>query len=167
MNYQKIANDLEQAASELHLFDSAQSNNYRMCAQVIQQLLKERDALIAAADKAGGDEPDWMHPKIQGLIGADARNRIVIDLIWKLIKDPECDLTASDLEYWDTIHDALQEKLTRPQPQADEPVAWVSKTGFRARSDVASPYEYKRMEAWQQAYYVPLFTRPQPQGEKE
>lgn len=75
-------------------------------------LLREAAALLAE-DKAGG-EPDWRHPKIQALIGADARNRIVINLIWQLIEDPECELTASDMEYWDDIHDALKAKLTHP-----------------------------------------------------
>ena len=39
-------------------------------------------------------------------------------MIWQLIEDPECELTASDMEYWDAIHDALKAKLTHPHPQA-------------------------------------------------
>ena len=68
------------------------------------------------------DEPDWRHPKIQGLIGSEARLRIAIDLIWQILEDPNQEFTASDMEYWDTIHDRLKEALsTKPvQPLTDE-----------------------------------------------
>ena len=71
------------------------------------------------------DEPDWRHPKIQGLIGSGARLRIAIDLIWQILEDPNQEFTASDMEYWDTIHDDLKAALSAapaaPQP-AQQPL---------------------------------------------
>ncbi len=65
-------------------------------------------------------EPDWKHPKIQALIGADARNRIAIDLIWQILKDPDGNFSAMDMEYWDSIHDAVQAAVMKDQqPQAE------------------------------------------------
>lgn len=62
-------------------------------------------------------EPDWRHPKIQRLIGSEARLRITIELIWQILEDPNQEFTASDMEYWGTIHDRLKEALsTKPQP---------------------------------------------------
>ena len=58
-------------------------------------------------------EPNWKHSKIQALIASDARNRIVIDLIWQLIDNPECELTSMDMEYWDLIHETLKNKLSQ------------------------------------------------------
>ena len=69
--------------------------------------------------------PDWGHPKIQALIAADARNKIVIDLIWQLIDNPECELTAMDMEYWSSIHEILKNRLTlltSKQPLTDDQI---------------------------------------------
>jgi hypothetical protein len=72
-----------------------------------------------AADRAQR-EPNWRHPKIQGLIGSEARLRITIDLIWRILEDPNQEFGPSDMEYWDTIHDrlkgALSTKPAAPQP---------------------------------------------------
>lgn len=76
--------------------------------------------LYAAPVAQQPQEPDWKHPKIQALIGADARNRIVIDLIWQILKDPEGNFSAMDMEYWDSIHDAVQAAVMKDQqPQAE------------------------------------------------
>ena len=65
-------------------------------------------------------EPDWKHPKIQALISSDARNRIVIGLIWQILKNPDGDFSAMDMEYWDSIHDAVREAvIDAQQPQAE------------------------------------------------
>jgi hypothetical protein len=58
------------------------------------------------------DEPNWRHPKIQGLIGSEARLRIQIDLIWRILEDPNQEFGPSDMEYWDTLHDKLKSTLT-------------------------------------------------------
>lgn len=87
-------------------------------------------ALSAAQDAPAPDEPDWRHPKIQGLIGSEARLRITIDLIWQILEDPNQEFTASDMEYWDTIHDKLKAALSAAQDapaQAAQavPQGWV------------------------------------------
>lgn len=71
------------------------------------------------------DEPDWQHPKIQALIGADARNRICIDLVWRILEDPSREFTASDMEYWDKLHDKVQEVALAAAPEA--PVQGIDK----------------------------------------
>jgi len=45
-----------------------------------------------------------------------ARKSIVIWLIERLIENPAYETTASDMEYWFSIHDALLDKLTHPAP---------------------------------------------------
>lgn len=57
------------------------------------------------------DDPNWRHPKIQGLIGSEARLRIQIDLIWRILEDPNQGFGPSDMEYWDTLHDKLKSTL--------------------------------------------------------
>jgi hypothetical protein len=82
-------------------------------------------AWLEGAQLAEPDEPNWRHPKIQGLIGSEARLRITIDLIWRILEDPNQEFGPSDMEYWDTIHDKLKEALSTkpaaPQP-AQQPV---------------------------------------------
>jgi len=72
-----------------------------------------------AADRAQR-EPNWRHPKVQALIGSDARKCIQIDLMWQILEDPNQEFGPSDMEYWDTIHDrlkgALSTKPAAPQP---------------------------------------------------
>lgn len=64
------------------------------------------------------DEFDYKHPKAQALIGADARHRIIIDLVWRILEDPRREFTASDMEYWDTLHDKVQEVALAAAPEA-------------------------------------------------
>lgn len=64
------------------------------------------------------DEPDWRHPRIQALIGADARNRICIDLVWRILENPRGEFTAGDMEYWDKLHDKVQEVALAAEPEA-------------------------------------------------
>ena len=63
-----------------------------------------------AADKAKR-EPDMRHPRIQHLISSKARAEIRLQLVEKLIDEPDCDLTCMDMEYWDSLHDKLKEAL--------------------------------------------------------
>ncbi len=98
-------------------------------------------------------EPDWSHPKIQALIGADARNRITIDLIWRILENPNGEYTASDMEYWDAIHDAVQaaaqrqwvgltdEELDQAWQSLDYTVSWA-----QHRIDIARAIEAKLRE---------------------
>lgn len=62
-------------------------------------------------------EPNMRHPKIQALIGANARLRIELSLVEQLLDDPNMETTASDMEYWDTLHDRLYAALTAAPPQ--------------------------------------------------
>lgn len=57
-------------------------------------------------------EPDMRHPKIQALIGSRARLSIELSLVEQLLDDPDCDLTALDMEYWNGLHDKLKKRLT-------------------------------------------------------
>jgi hypothetical protein len=79
---------------------------------------------FAKPQPAVPDEPDWRHPKIQGLIGSEARLRITIDLMWQILENPNQEFGPSDMEYWDTIHDKLKEALSTkpaaPQPAQQE-----------------------------------------------
>jgi hypothetical protein len=44
-------------------------------------------------------------------------------LIWQILEDPNQEFTASDMEYWDAIHDKLKEALsTKPAPQPAQPL---------------------------------------------
>lgn len=109
-----------------------------------------------AAEEAPQQEPNWKHPKIQSLIGADARNRIVIDLIWQILEQPEReDFTAADMEYWDSIHDAVKAAITKQQPATHVgPVAWMWKDGtITSDPDRAD------------GTWMPLYTSPQPTPE--
>lgn len=97
-----------------------------------------------AAEEAPQQEPDWKHPMVQSLIAADARNRIVINLIWQILEQPEReDFTAADMEYWDAIHDAVKGAITKQQPAAHgEPVAWIQWTGGKCPIDDDVVFEY-------------------------
>ena len=72
---------------------------------------------------------DWRHPKAQALIGAKARLEIKLRLVEQLVEDPNLETTASDMEYWEPLHDKLQERLAQPE---QEPVAWVYPEGLEA-----------------------------------
>ena len=58
---------------------------------------------------------DWRHPKAQALIGAKARLQIKLRLVEQLLEDPNLETTASDMEYWEPLHDKLQERLAQPE----------------------------------------------------
>ena len=77
-------------------------------------------AAIAAIDAALAQqtsaEPDMRHPKIQALIGGKARREIELRLVEQLLDDPDCDLSAMEMEYWHGLHDKLREKLLAAQP---------------------------------------------------
>ncbi len=77
-------------------------------------------------------EPDMRHPKIQRLIGANARYQIEAMLIEQLLEEgPDCETTARDMEYWNSTHDKLRDVLLaaqKPEPQG-EPVARIHESG--------------------------------------
>ena len=81
-----------------------------------------------AEKQTASGEPDMKHPKIQALIGGKARREIELQIVEQLLDDPDCDLSAMDMEYWHGLHDKLREKLTaalaQPAPDA-VPVAWA------------------------------------------
>lgn len=91
------------------------------------QMLAYARAAVAA-DRAQR-EPNWRHPKVQALIGSDARKCIQIDLMWRILEDPNQEFTASDMEYWDTIHDKLKEALSTKPAAQGEPIesVWLFK----------------------------------------
>lgn len=60
--------------------------------------------------------PDWSHPKVQALIGSDARKRIQIDLLWRILENPNDEFGPSDMEYWDAIHDRLKSAMLASTP---------------------------------------------------
>ena len=87
----------------------------------VRSLLVERWNRRAAL-AAQPAEPDMRHPKIQVLIGKNARQHIWMMLVEQLVENPNFETTSMDMEYWDTLHDKLKEKLTaQPAPAAVPP----------------------------------------------
>ena len=76
-----------------------------------------RAHVLALIQPAASGEPDMRHPKIQALIGGKARREIELRLVEQLLDDPDCDLSAMDMEYWHGLHDKLREKLTAATAQ--------------------------------------------------
>lgn len=61
-------------------------------------------------------EPNMRHPKIQALIGSNARKNIEMSLVEELLDEgPELDLSSMDMEYWNSTHDKLREALLRAE----------------------------------------------------
>lgn len=88
--------------------------DHESCNQTIKAL---RAAMAEQADDKAvnmaplSEEPNWRHPKIQGLIGSEARLRIQVNLIWRILEDPNQEFGPSDMEYWDTLDDKLKSTL--------------------------------------------------------
>jgi hypothetical protein len=61
----------------------------------------------------GQVEFDYRHPQARALIANAERNLMCIDLIWRILKDPHQYFTASDMENWDEIHDAVRAALIK------------------------------------------------------
>jgi hypothetical protein len=80
----------------------------RACGAMCPEENWNRRAALAAQRA----EPDMRHPKIQALIGKNARQHIWMMLVEQLVEDPNFETTAMDMEHWDTLHDKLKEKLT-------------------------------------------------------
>lgn len=115
-------------------------------------------AVLAAPALA---EPDMRHPKIQALIGGNARKSIEMQLIEQLLDEgPDCELTAMDMEYWNSTHDKLQEALMK---QA-EPVAWVNSANLasaRRARERGGPFDQHTWSEAQTTYHDrPLYTHP-------
>jgi len=69
------------------------------------------DQLDAALHAVVSEEPNMRHPKIQALIGSNARKNIELQLVEQLLDDPDCELTSMDMEYWYGLHDKLRDRL--------------------------------------------------------
>ena len=82
-------------------------DDYKQCVAAIAAL-RER---LAQPEQ----DWDWRHPKAQALIGAKARLEITLRLIEQLLEDPHFEPAASDMEYWEPLHDKLQERLAQPE----------------------------------------------------
>lgn len=62
------------------------------------------------------DEPDMLHPKIQALIGSNARKNIEMSLVEDILREGDAlNTTAMGMEYWNSIHDKLAEVVTDAQ----------------------------------------------------
>lgn len=95
----------------------------------VQQLMKS-----SAPPQA--QQPDMRHLKIQALIGSNARKDIEMGLVEQLLEDPNCGLTCMDMEYWNTTHDKLREKLqAQRQPLTREQIdrIWSAQGSFTDR----------------------------------
>lgn len=90
----------------------------------------------AALSEQPPSEPDMRHPKIQALIGSNARRSIELSLVEQLLEDQNCDLTALDMEYWNGLHDKLLERLTAAHPAPVERVT-LSEEDIRHCANVA------------------------------
>jgi hypothetical protein len=53
------------------------------------------------------------HPKIQGLIGGQARLKIELQIIESML-EPDYEADAIDGEYWTPLHDKLAARLAQP-----------------------------------------------------
>ena len=117
---------------------------------------KESDAKLITALRERLAQPeqdwDWRHPKAQALIGAKARLEIKLRLVEQLVEDPNLETTASDMEYWEPLHDKLQERLAQPE---QEPVAWMNPSWIDpdTRGWASDSFESIEIEGW-----IPLYT---------
>jgi hypothetical protein len=89
----------------------------------IETMKQAMDALRAAIEQAEKQNPgqvefDYRRPQAQALIANAARNRICIDLIWRILEDPHRDFTAS--KYWDEIHDAVRAAVTKQNEKKEK-----------------------------------------------
>lgn len=70
------------------------------------------EAALASDHSRGATEMIDDRLRIERLVRANARRAMVIDIIERLVEDPEReDFGPSDMEYWSPLHDALREKL--------------------------------------------------------
>jgi hypothetical protein len=69
------------------------------------------DALRAAIEQAEKQNP--------GQVEFDYSTDLLlrIDLIWRILENPHRDFTASDMEHWDEIHDAVRAALIKHEWQ--------------------------------------------------
>ena len=115
-------NDRELMQQALEMIEDARNGSQRKPSEPVITALRER---LAQPEQ----DWDWRHPKAQALIGAKARLEIKLRLVEQLVEDPNLETTASDMEYWEPLHDKLQERLAQPE---QEPVAWAYHEGLEA-----------------------------------
>ena len=59
-------------------------------------------------------EPNMRHPKIQALIGGNARSSIELQLVEQILDEGAAlETTAMDMEYWNSLHDRAMESMRR------------------------------------------------------
>jgi len=84
------------------------------------KITKQAATAPATADPA---DPDMRHPKIQRLIGSNARKDIEMRLVEELLDDPDADMSPMAMEYWNNTHDKLRAALKASAQPALAPVA--------------------------------------------
>jgi hypothetical protein len=116
--------------------------------------------ILRAALATPSGEPDMRHPKVQALIGSNARKNIELQLVEQLLDNPDCDLSAMDMEYWHGLHDKLREKLLAAQPApAGEPVAYMMvNKNHRLSPQLQSTPPIDWHPSWEA---IPLYTAPE------
>jgi hypothetical protein len=62
------------------------------------------------------NEPDMTHPKIQGLLSANARKSIELRIIEQLLTNPNYKQSGLDAEYWTPLHDKVFNLIHAPSP---------------------------------------------------
>jgi hypothetical protein len=107
-----IARAMETAGDADPIDDAARQFHQDLAAPAAPAAVDEREIQRLRDElQLPGAEPDMRHPKIQRLIGSNARKDIEMSLVEQLIDDPDCDLTSMDMEYWNSTHDKLREAL--------------------------------------------------------
>lgn len=120
----------EAARDALQVMEQCGYLAQRWEAEQLRAALAEQDA---AEPVAGGDhlrddtemiedanDAEDHRLRIERLVRANARRAMVIDIIERLVEDPEReDFGPSDMEYWNPLHDALREKLRAALAEQD------------------------------------------------
>jgi hypothetical protein len=83
------------------------------------------------------NDPDMRHPKIQALIGGQARLGIELRIIESML-EPDWEADAIDGEYWTPLHDKLQQRLSQ-QPADVQRDAERLKTYFEHANAITHP----------------------------
>jgi hypothetical protein len=122
----------------------------------VKQIADAITTLRAAIEQAEKQNPgqvefDYRHPRAQALIANDAQNRMCIDLIWRILEDPYRDFTASDMEHWDEIHDAVRAAVTK-QAEKQDPVEQDAKQWGNRLNDAS----WAATHAWNRDLMGPM-----------
>ena len=165
--YKRAASVETQEASDQYLQNLADNPMSGEIALEAQEVLFIRGAIDALRERLAQPEPDWdwRHPKAQSLIGAKARLEIKLRLIEQLLEDPNFETTASDMEYWEPMHDKLQKRLALPEQQPAAKVELMTSggnAGLATRIVEIDDHLRERLRPGQL-----LYTAPQPRQWRE